>query len=269
MLRMFASACFAGRRKWFLFGATALVLLAGAWGAWSLYPIHVYDDFESGGLGFLWSEGRFEPGAVRMQRQSVREGHSAAEITVRSGDIYEPSSPAGIATERAELLEPWWLNARLDRAYRYRFSLYLPADFPIVPTRLVIAQWKQANPPWADCVADGPLLAVRYQNGELFLTQESNSERRQRTVLYSTREEMRGRWLDFRFDIRFSQGEDGRIDGWLNGEPIARYRGQTAYRGGGYLPPCFFRFKTGLYRDFMQENMTIYVDEYRKDELSS
>lgn len=269
MLRMLASAFSAGRRKWRLFGATALALLAGAWGAWSLYSIHVHDDFESSNLGLLWSECRFEPGAVRMQQQIMREGHCAAEITVRSGDVYEPPSPTGIATERAELQEPWWLNARLDRAYRYSFSLYIPADFPIVPTRLIIAQWKQSNPPWADCAVDGPLLAVRYQNGELCITQQSDSERMQRNVLYATRAEMRGRWLDFRFDIRFSQGADGRIDGWLNGEPIAHYRGQTAYRGGGYLPPCFFRFKTGLYRDFMPENMTIYVDEYRKDELDS
>jgi hypothetical protein len=268
MMRVFPSGFFTGRRKWLLAGAMTLVLLVGAGGAWSLYPVHVNDDFESGKLGVLWSECRFEPGAVRMQQQIVRKGRYAAEITLRPGDIYEPASPSGIANERAELQEPWWLNARLDRTYRYCFSLYLPADFLIVPTRLIIAQWKQACPPWTDCVVDGPLLAVRYQNGELFITQQSNSERMQRTVLYSTREDVRGRWLDFRFDIRFSQGEDGHIDGWLNDKSIVRYRGQTAYRGGGYISPCFFRFKTGLYRDLMQENMTIYVDAYQKDELS-
>ncbi len=37
---------------------------------------------------------------------------------------------------------------------------------------------------------------------------------------------------------------------------------QRITAAGGYV-----YFKTGLYRDKMQQLMTIYVDEYRKDEL--
>jgi len=86
--------------------------------------------------------------------------------------------------------------------------------------------------------------------------------------LYSTKQEMRGRWLDFRFETRFSRDQDGQIDAWLNGEPIVHYKGPTVYQQQrGYPAHGLVYFKMGLYRDEMQQPMTIYVDEYRKDEL--
>lgn len=255
------------RMKWLLAGGMAIGLLA-VWGVWSLRSLQVVDGFESSDLSSVWSKSRFEPGSVRLQRQVVRRGHSAAEITVHPGDIYEEATSTDLASERAEILEQWWLNSRLERTYRYSFSLYLPEDFPIVPTRLIIAQWKQACPPWTECIVASPLLAVRYQGGKLSVTQQIKNEKTERRVLYETHEELRGRWLDFRFDIRFALDESGRIDGWLNDKKIAHYRGQTAFRGSGNFPQYFFRFKTGLYRDHMEGKMTIYVDDYRKDELS-
>ena len=227
--------------------------------------IHVYDGFESPGLSYHWSESRMVLGAFRVQSQIVRAGHSAAEITLRPGDRHEAASDDGVASERDELMEAWWLYDHLNRTYRYSFSLYLPADFPIVPTRLVIAQWKQLCE-WTRCRPDNPVLAIRYQNGELFVTRQDDHAR---SVLYSTKQEMRGRWLDFRFETRFSREQDGRIDAWLNGEPIIHYVGPTVYHlQRGYPAHGYVYFKTGLYRDEMQQPMTIYLDEYRKDELS-
>jgi hypothetical protein len=227
--------------------------------------IHVYDGFESDHLSADWSRWRLVEGAFRAQFQVVRAGHRAGEITVRSGDRREAASDDGAATERDELMEAWWLVAHLHRTYRYSFSLYLPPDFPIVPTRLVLAQWKQLCE-WVRCRPDNPVLAIRYQDGELFINRQDDH----RTFrLYSTGEEMRGRWLDFRFETRFSPGQDGRIDGWLNGQAIVHYQGPTAYQVKlGYPAHGYVYFKMGLYRDEMQQPMTICLDEYRKDELS-
>jgi hypothetical protein len=63
-------------------------------------------------------------------------------------------------------MEAWWLLAPTGRAYCYSFSLYLPADFPIVPERLVLARWKQLCKR-SRCRPQNPVLAVRYQDGEL------------------------------------------------------------------------------------------------------
>ena len=227
--------------------------------------IHVYDGFESPVLSSHWNKRRMVPEAFRVQSNIVRAGHSAGEITLHAGDRHEDASDSGAASERDELMEEWWLFAHTQRTYRYSFSLYLPADFPIVPTRLVVAQWKQLCE-WSSCRPDNPVLAVRYQNGEMFVTRQDDHKR---SILYSTKQEMRGRWLDFRFEARFSQDQDGSIDGWLNGEPIVHYKGPTAYQPQrGYPVHGSIYFKTGLYRDEMQQPMTMYLDEYRKDELS-
>jgi hypothetical protein len=227
--------------------------------------IHVYDGFESSGLSFQWSTYRLVPGSFRVQSDVVRAGRSAGEITVHSGDLREAATDDIPANERDELMEAWWLFAHMHRTYRYSFSLYLPADFPIVPTRLVLAQWKQLCE-WTRCQPANPLLAIRYQNGELSVTRQDDHGK---SILYSTKQEMRGRWLDFRFETRFSRDTDGQIDAWLNGAPIVHYQGPNVYQQHrGYPAHGYVYFKTGLYRDAMQQPMTIYVDEYRKDELS-
>jgi hypothetical protein len=49
------------------------------------------------------------------------------------------------------------------------------------------------------------------------------------------------------------------------------YKGATAYpekAATGYPDPSLFYFKMGLYRDLMAEPMTIYIDEYRKVQLT-
>jgi hypothetical protein len=78
------------------------------------------------------------------------------------------------------------------------------------------------------------------------------------------------RWLDFRFQIRFSTTENGRIRAWLGDKQVVDYLGVNAYpenKQTGYANPSRFYFKMGLYRDVMTEPMTIYIDEYRKKQL--
>ena len=98
------------------------------------------------------------------------------------------------------------------------------------------------------------MLAVRYVGGVLSITRKTDAGE---VATYRSQGEMRGRWLDFRFVTRFSPKDDGAIDGWLNGERIAQYRGVTAYGAArGYPAHGFFYFKMGLYRDLMRQPMT-------------
>ena len=226
--------------------------------------VNVYDGFETASLGKLWETTKFVPGAVEIQAGTVRAGRSAARITLREGDRIEAGDEKSLPSERAELMEPADLWALEDVSYAYSFSIFIPQDFPIVPTRLVIAQWKQRCPQ-ARCDPDNPLIALRYIAGELRITRQAGL---QSSVLYRTRDEARNRWLDFRFEIRFSRRESGHIKVWLNEIAILDYTGVTAYpEAGGYPPQNRFYFKLGLYRDRMAEPMTIYVDEYRKEQL--
>jgi hypothetical protein len=109
----------------------------------------------------------------------------------------------------------------------------------------------------------------KFPAGKLILLAVTRQDERAKSILYSTRQELRGRWLDFRFETHFSPDQDGQLDSWLNGESIVRYRGPTVYQPQrGYPAHGLVYFKTGLYRDEMQQPMAVYVDEYRKDELS-
>jgi hypothetical protein len=90
-------------------------------------------------------------------------------------------------------------------------------------------------------------------------------------VLYREKNEFRGRWLDFKFQVRFSSKENGRIKAWLGDRQLVDYKGVTANPENavtGYPSPSRFYFKMGLYRNVMPEPMTIYIDEYRKKQLS-
>ena len=78
-----------------------------------------------------------------MQSNVARAGHQAVAITVHSNDKFEAGRNGNLDTERDELREDNQLFGRENVPYETSFSMYFPADFPIVPVRLVIAQWKQ------------------------------------------------------------------------------------------------------------------------------
>jgi hypothetical protein len=227
-------------------------------------PVHVYDGFETPRLSrFRWSRWRFVRGAIVSEQAIVRSGQRALAITVRNGDRYEAASAEGAATERDELMEAWWLFSRLGPRYVYSFSLYIPPDFPQASERLVIAQWKQLC--W-QCHPDNPVLAVRYDHGVLRVTRRDDRDSEE---LYRGSEDIRGRWLDFRFVLRFDFTDRGSIDATLNGQPIVHYCGPTVYRPPRGHPLRRVYFKTGLYRDALGEPpWTLYLDEYRKDQCS-
>ena len=229
--------------------------------------VDVYDGFETARLSKVWDTDRFAPGAVTMQTNIVRAGHGSARIVLRSRDTFEAGIKGSKDSERDELLEARKLTSKENAAYEYSFSMFMPTNFPIVPTRLVIAQWKQFCGGNDNCSDDSPVVALRYVSGVLRITHQIGPDK---TTLYESKEELRGQWLDFKFQIRFTTNETGRIRAWLNDKQVVDYKGINAYpenAATGYPSPSRFYFKMGLYRDLMAEPMTIYIDEYRKKEL--
>jgi len=223
----------------------------------------IEDNFESDSLNSIWSKEKFVPGALEIQSDHVRSGERAAKLTLRPGD--QIGEEIGTELERAELREPKKFMAIEEKIYSYSFSLFLPSDFPVVPTRLVIAQWKQ-NCESGNCDPNNPVIALRYQSGEFRITMQVGPEK---TTLYTQSESILNNWQDFKFNIRFSRKENGRVKVWMNNKIIVDYEGITAYpQEYGYPYPGNFYFKLGLYRDQMDQPMTIYIDDYLKKEIS-
>lgn len=228
-------------------------------------PINVHDDFEAPSLKNIWSTDRMEAHSFEIQSQITRKGKSAAKITLRTGDVIEAGNDSSLSSERDELLERSSLESVNDVTYEYQFSMFLPDNFPIVPTRLIIAQWKQKCP-GGYCSDDSPVLAIRYRSGKLFITLNTDSGQHR---LFETTKEIRNHWLDFRFQIKFSKQTDGKIIAFLNEKNIINYTGITSYSEiRGYHSKSYrYYFKMGLYRDRMPEPMYIYIDEYSKKEM--
>jgi hypothetical protein len=162
------------------------------------------------------------------------------------------------------------LTSKQDVPYEYAFSMFFPTNFPIEPTRLVIAQWKQYCPSGETCSEDSPVLALRYISGELKITQDIDSPHEK--VLWQQKDEFRGRWLDFKIQVRFSTNETGRVKAWLNENQVLDFKGVTAdteSAASGYPNPSRFFFKMGLYRNSVAAPWTSYLDEYHKKQLPS
>ena len=260
------------------------------------YDGGVCDGFEAPTLSDIWETGRFVPGAVTIQSQIVRAGHSAVRVDLHSHDRFALGKDGDLDTERDEIKEAGRLSAREDTPYEYSWSMYLAADFPIVPVRLVVAQWQQncnhtplpaPAPPAPEslqlgvqpvpgrgpCDNDSPVLAIRYIEGFLRVTRALGDNK---FTLWEEKRDLRGRWLDLRVQARFTPQSTGRVKVWFREDgiekqvvdhigPIANPETPTS----GYHSPSTYNFKFGLYRDVMPQPMTAYFDEYRKKQLPS
>ena len=214
------------------------------------------DGFESGTLGALWTP-RAEPGRITVQRDVVRSGARALRMEVREGDLAGTGGD-GEQTERTEIQlarEQW---ALFEETRDYRFSMFVPPDFPVADVRLVTSQWKQTC---TDCSKNrSPIVAQRYRRGELRVTIETPKGRQ---TIYRHGAPIQGRWLDLRYRIRFHLS-DGAVTVWLDGAQVADYRGPLGFADD---PPDVY-FRLGLYRDRMAQPMVVYFDDVRVERLS-
>jgi hypothetical protein len=211
------------------------------------------DGFEGDAIAAFWRAGNYgaglyEPGAVVVTTDRARSGARSARITVKEGDV-ERLGDDGQKVERAELDSGHY--PFLDRDIWYGYSFLLPQDFPIVNNRLVIAQCKQSD------VEGSPLIGQRFRAGYHYLTirppgASGNDDIRPLPEIRL------GRWVDMVYHLRYSYGDDGRIEVWMDGVRVVDYTGPTASKSAADR----FYHKVGLYRDRWKQPMTMYVDNY-------
>jgi Polysaccharide lyase len=215
----------------------------------------VTDGFEAESLGPLWNLRLATSGRVTVQREIVHSGTGALRVEIHERDIPMVGAD-GVESERTEVQDADALHPRFGETHEYAFSMYVPADFPVVDIRLITAQWHQR---YVACLKRGPVVAQRYRNGVLSITVDSASGR---TTVYRHPQAIQGRWVDLRYRIRFGL-TDGAVAAWLDGAPIVDYRGPLGYPDDA--PDVDFRF--GLYRDRLATPMVIYFDDFRKERL--
>ena len=215
---------------------------------------HLRDGFEGETLQSFWlpgdhGSGRYAPGAIVMSTDHARSGRQSARITVSEGDV-EQLGDSGQRNERAELDSGE--QSIIDRDVWYGFSFLVPDGFPIVNTRLVIAQWKQSD------LAGSPLVAQRFVAGRHYVTIRDLHTQGSWQAVFDLPRMAHGEWNDMVYHLRMSTESSGIVEIWMNGEHVARFDGATVSPLGTEQ----FYHKVGLYRDRMTEPMTIYFDNY-------
>jgi hypothetical protein len=256
------------KRRWLKYSwmLGCLLILIVAWIIFFHKHILVYDGFEVPALGKQWTSSRMEKESFTIQSAIVRNGRNALQITLHTGDKPEEKTAQDKASERDELSESYSEYALEGKTYDYKFSLFLPDSFPIVPTRLVLAQWKQFCP-FCSCSSNSPLVALRYISGKLFITLQTSSRR---DTVFLSDQEFRNSWHDFNFRIRFSKDNDGLLIVKMDNKEIINYKGVSSYADNCRVLSNRnkYYFKMGLYRDQMPKPMTIFIDEYSKIQLN-
>lgn len=192
----------------------------------------------------------------------VRRGSYAARFEVAADD---ETITGGLRSEVSEL----FYKAPYDTDMWYRFSTYIPDDWPDSDARCVIAQWHA----WPDLLRGeawrSPVIAVEYRSESFLIRICHNDERVQhdnartsnnKTILYnSDARSQKGVWHDFVVHAVFSPAGDGTLRVWIDGEPVVEYLGALGYndRRGPW-------FKMGIYRDPTPEPFVLYHDDYRR-----
>jgi hypothetical protein len=209
----------------------------------------LYDGFEGSAVAGFWlpgnyGSGLYVPGDIRVSNNYARSGSQSVEIIVHEGDV-AAAGDSNTQVERAELDSGHF--KLLGQEAWYGFSVLIPRSFPITDVRLVISSCKQSD-------VSRPLTAQRLRNGKHTLTIESQGRKKE----YRLPDLPLEKWVDFVYRARYSTGDDGLFQVWMNGHLAVSYCGPLADPGSKNA----FYHKIGLYRDRMKEPMRIYFDNY-------
>jgi hypothetical protein len=203
-----------------------------------------------------------------------RKGPTSLRFEVRSGDCYtafplNPSSGWDDCTrhrERSEVRERW--TAAWDMETWYAVSIFIPEDYNFLYPKQIIFQWHRGKQPVA-------YLKLERDNLKFdVLTKLGES-----TSIYDlgnvTKENYKGKWIDFLWKMNWSVDDTGYIKMWINKKLVMDHKGPTSDKEEGKCGnrSCGVFVKYGIYRSHLfryeggEDNLPtqiLFFDEYRR-----
>ena len=191
----------------------------------------------------------------------VRSGENAIRFEVRAGDCGWGAGWSDCDNDR----ERHELSSHVHHSWAggaewYHWSIYLPADYPIIyPVKTALGQFHQhpGHVIWMFQNASGGYFVDNQTTGP---TGEFPTTR----IL--TDEEMRGKWSDILVHANWTSNRDGFFHVYVNGETTPRYSWNGPTKTSGQR--VFFKF--GIYRTFMslrpgdEPTQIVYFDEVNR-----
>jgi hypothetical protein len=198
-------------------------------------------------------------GKVKVVSQPVRHGSGALKLTLQR------EAPGDLKAYRTD----FWIRGmsevfQMGGEYWYGFSTMLPDDFQPDELGELFVQW--INPK----VGGSPSLAIYlYEDSYQIRKRSGEGNTIHRALWRGSVSRDLGEWVDWVFRVRWSDGMDGLVEAWKNGQLIISDAGPNTARAGDLAP----YFKFGIYkfpwRQSSQEapspvtRRTLYVDEIR------
>lgn len=168
----------------------------------------------------------------------TRSGGHAVRFQLDRGD------PIVAASSRAELVDTTAEPADAERWYG--FSVFLPSTVwqKPDPSAEILAQWHHA------ANTGSPPLSLTSRNGRWEISQhwEQLGQNGKHTVVGN---QQVGRWTDWVFHIRWSEGANGLVEVWKDGVRVFQQTGKNKYADGA---GTYFKF--GIYKWDWTSNLT-------------
>ena len=128
---------------------------------------------------------------------------------------------------RSQVFEPAPFQKQPKEAW-YGWNMYFPANFPIGPEQAAtglysFAYWHNADCPHLGIVSDtgfGTKLRLQTMTGSDECAPDT-------MIQIGDLKELRGKWLRFQVHTKWSTGDDGMTEVYLNGDQVASFKGRT------------------------------------------
>ncbi len=221
------------------------------------------ESFDREPIAEAWVYEMEDPARLQIVPHPARLGAGSAQFTLQPGDKHAGGN-------RSELKLYW--DDGLGATTWCSWSFLVPTDYADTaspPGHQIMGQWHDRPPAgvaWADYEHHPPLIAIKYvlRDGvsTMVITYGLQGINKQ---IVATQVIQKGEWIDLRFHIRWSMGNDGYIEAWKNGQPITAFNGLDHRVFGPNMyneTPAYL--KLGLYRaDGFETTNSVYFDEVR------
>ncbi|KAA9325650.1 polysaccharide lyase [Adhaeribacter soli] len=175
------------------------------------------------------------------------KGRKAARFELRETDPLESTG------KRVEVTVVKGSEGHITKNTWYSFSQFLPTDYAKDNQPEIINQWFQGN---------SPATAIRIKNDRYYL-HTGNSLSPDNRKYVDLGPVKKGQWTQFVLHFNHSNGPDGLIEVWKDGQKVLTHRGGNMYPG--ILP----KWKVGVYKHAFKNNSSavdkrvLYYDDIR------
>lgn len=219
--------------------------------------------FENGVLS-PW-EGQFRPENSAFSEDQPKVGRYCGQFHLGAGGDYWTSPNNGGQSARSEIQVSD--SAPVDQELYYSWYLRIGADTVEDPDWQVVGQFHDQpdvnqGETWSTYPAHSPPLSYKYKDRQLIVAVYDWGKGQVMDIASVAL--AKGEWHQIVTKVKWSEGNEGTVECWLDGKAVTAPNGQSRYQGRNCFNSAGNYLKIGLYRskDILTA-ATVYFDEIK------